>query len=217
MKLKISLFITSFMPLWFSVIFINAWAIFSYLLIRMKGSFNFKLFTWNNFLELYSKKWLEISFSILLIILFLYSARFLYLFLQKNEKSINNPTGIIKKVNRAHNLGSDFLLAYVLPMIAFDFGSLKDVILFSLIFITLGFLCIRNENLYTNIYLEFLGYQMFYADFNKGILEEKRFLKENILFLSKKDLRLEISREISYYEVNNFIYINLSVEDKSNE
>lgn len=217
MELKISLFITSFMPLWISILFVNGWSVISYVLVRVKYNFNLKLLTFNNFYKLYSEKWLEISFSIILLISFLISAKFLYSFLKEKEKSINNPVGMIHKAARAHNLGSDFLLAYILPMIAFDFGSLKDVILFSIIFITLGFLCIRNENIYTNIFLEFLGYQMFYVDFNKEISGTKNTLKEGILFLSKKDLRLEIGRTVTYYEINNFIYINLIEGDRSNE
>lgn len=209
MELKISLFITSFMPLWISILFVNGWSVISYISTKVKGNFNFKLLTLSNFFKLCSEKWLEISFSIILIVLFLVSAIILYFFLKGKEMSINNPIGIIKKATRAHNLGSDFLLAYILPMIAFDFGNLRDVILFSIIFITLGFLCIRNENIYTNIFLESLGYQMFYVDFNNEISGDKRTLKEGVLFLSKKDLRMEIGRTVTYYEINNFIYINL--------
>ncbi|MGL5983233.1 MAG: hypothetical protein ACRCZR_07890 [Cetobacterium sp.] len=217
MELKISLFITSFLPLWISIIFVNSWNVLSYALPKVNGNFNLKLLTFGKFSKLYFENWLEISFSMILLILFLVPAIFIYLFLKDKEKSYNNPIGIIKKATRAHNLGSDFLLAYILPMIAFDFGNLKDVILFSIIFITLGFLCIRNENIYTNIFLEFLGYQMFYVDFNKDILEDKKTLKKEILFLSKNDLRMEIGSGISYYEITNFIYINLVEGDSKNE
>lgn len=208
MKLKISLFITSFMPLWFSIIFINTWSVGTYIFIKTKGKFSLNLINYANLKKLYLEKYLEISFSIILIVIFLISAIFLLLFLYRNKKSCNNPVGKIKKASRAHNLGSDFLLAYILPMIAFNFGNLKDVILFCIIFIILGFLCIRNENIYTNIYLEFLGYQMFYVDFYKEISEKENTFKRDVLFLSKNDLRLEIDRTIVFYEVNNFIYIN---------
>ncbi|MGX6592848.1 hypothetical protein [Cetobacterium ceti] len=208
MELKIALFITSFLPLWISIIFVNIWSIIQYIFFKTKGNFNCNLFNLKNFMILFSSQWLEISFSIILLILFLISARYLYCFFYRNKKSINKPVGIIKKVSRAYNLGSDYLLAYILPMIAFNFSSLKDVILFCIIFIILGFLCIRNENIYTNIYLEFLGYQMFFVNINKNITEDNINLKEGILFLSKNDLRLEINQTIEYYEITNYIYIN---------
>lgn len=163
----------------------------------------------NNFLKLFSEKWLEISFSILILFLFIASARILYKFIKKNSERENNSNGQIKKVTRAFNLSSDFLLAYILPMIAFNFGNLRDVILFITLFLTLSFLCIRNENIYTNLFLEFLGYQMFYVDLKEDINDEKSIVRENILFLSKEDLRLRINGEITYYQINNFIYINL--------
>ena len=94
-------------------------------------------------------------------------------------------------------------------MVAFDFSNLKDVILFVTLFLTLAFLCIRNQNIYTNLFLEFLGYQMFYIDLKEDINDESSIVRENILFLSKEDLRLRINGEITYYQINNFIYINL--------
>lgn len=46
-----------------------------------------------------------------------------------------------------HKLASEFLLAYILPMIAFDFGDMNELILFLIYFSVLVFLCIRNNNM----------------------------------------------------------------------
>lgn len=209
LKLKVALFITSFFPLWVSIFFINFWSVIIFVLPKLKNRISLEMITWNNFLELFCEKWLEISFSILILFLFIYSAIILNNFIKRNSKSTNNSNGQIKKVTRAFNLSSDFLLAYILPMVAFDFSNLKDVILFVTLFLTLAFLCIRNENIYTNLFLEFLGYQMFYIDLKEDINDESSIVRENILFLSKEDLRLRINGEITYYQINNFIYINL--------
>lgn len=209
LKLKIALFITSFFPLWVSIFFINFWSVITFVLPKLKNRISLEMITWNNFLEFFCEKWLEISFSILILFLFIYSAIILNNFIKRNSKSTNNSNGQIKKVTRAFNLSSDFLLAYILPMVAFDFSNLKDVILFVTLFLTLAFLCIRNENIYTNLFLEFLGYQMFYIDLKEDINDESSIVRENILFLSKEDLRLRINGEITYYQINNFIYINL--------
>lgn len=209
LKLKVALFITSFFPLWVSIFFINLWSVIKFSLPKLKNRVSLKMITWNNFLELFCEKWLEISFSILILFLFIYSAIILNNFIKRNSKSTNNSNGQIKKVTRAFNLSSDFLLAYILPMVAFNFSNLRDVILFVTLFLTLAFLCIRNENIYTNLFLEFLGYQMFYVDLKEDINDESSIVRENILFLSKEDLRLRINGEITYYQINNFIYINL--------
>lgn len=209
LKLKVALFITSFFPLWVSIFFINLWSVIKFSLPKLKNRVSLKMITWNNFLELFCEKWLEISFSILILFLFIYSAIILNNFIKRNSKSTNNSNGQIKKVIRAFNLSSDFLLAYILPMVAFNFSNLRDVILFVTLFLTLAFLCIRNENIYTNLFLEFLGYQMFYIDLKEDINDESSIVRENILFLSKEDLRLRINGEITYYQINNFIYINL--------
>ena len=83
----------------------------------------------------------------------------------KDKCSNNEPPRIkVKRAIRANKLSSEFLLAYILPMIAFDFTELKSVVLFAIYFVMLAFLCIRNSNVYTNIWLEFKGYKMFSCD-----------------------------------------------------
>lgn len=69
LKLKIALFITSFFPLWVSIIFINAWSIGECILEKLKNKSLLKSINWDNFIKLYCEKWLEISFSILILFL----------------------------------------------------------------------------------------------------------------------------------------------------
>ncbi len=210
LELKIALFVTSFFPLWISIFFINLWSITIFVLPKLKNKPLLEIIIWGNFKKLFFQKWLEIIFSLVILLLFIWSAVFLYNFIKKNSKTNNNSKGQIKKVIRAFNLSSDFLLAYILPMIAFDFGNLKDVVLFTTIFLTLAFLCIRNENIYTNLFLEFLGYQMFYVDLKEDINDENSIIRENILFLSKEDLRLRLNGEVTYYQITDFIYIDFN-------
>ena len=74
LKLKVALFITSFFPLWVSIFFINFWSVITFVLPKLKNRISLEMITWNNFLELFCEKWLEISFSILILFLFIYSA-----------------------------------------------------------------------------------------------------------------------------------------------
>ena len=78
---------------------------------------------------------------------------------EKLTESKRRPKGIIEKATKANKLSSEFLLAYILPMIAFDFGNLKYLALFVIYFTVLAFLCIRNNNIYTNVLLEVKGYR----------------------------------------------------------
>lgn len=115
----------------------------------------------------------------------------------------------IKKAIRAKELSSEFLLAYILPMIAFDFTKLKSVVLFVIYFSTLAFLCIRNNNVYTNIWFEFKGYKMYLCD-----LEAKKmgqiYPYTECLVISTNNLVTEIDNDIRCWDFDNYIYIDLN-------
>ncbi len=52
--------------------------------------------------------------------------------LTKDKKHL--PKGKIEKETKANKLSSEFLLAYILPMIAFDFGNTQNLVLFIICF-----------------------------------------------------------------------------------
>ncbi len=127
----------------------------------------------------------------------------------KEKKSNNYPPRIkIRKAIRVNKLSSEFLLAYILPMIAFDFTKLKSVVLFVIYFGILAFLCIRNSNVYTNIWLEFKGYRMYLCDLQADIMDRPHIYKE-CLVISKNNLTVKIENDIKYWDFDNYIYIDL--------
>lgn len=127
----------------------------------------------------------------------------------RDKKRNNIPHKVkIKKALRANKLSSEFLLAYILPMIAFDFAEFKSVVLFIIYFGMLAFLCIRNSNVYTNIWLEIKGYRMYLCDLEANIMDRPHIYEE-CLVISKNNLTIKIENDIECWDFDNYIYIDL--------
>ena len=124
------------------------------------------------------------------------------------ENVSNREEGRILRAKRANKLTAEFLLVYILPMIAFDFGSLDSIILFLIYFVVLSFLCVRNSNVYTNIFLEFKGYKMYECDIECGIMD-KKYVYTDCLVISKSNLTQPLPRKIQYFDFENYIYIDI--------
>jgi hypothetical protein len=72
--------------------------------------------------------------------------------------------------HKSTTLVTDFLLTYIMPLIAFDFTSLRDIILFSIYFLLIAFLNIRNGNVYTNVLFEFMSFRVYVCDIERTLL-----------------------------------------------
>lgn len=94
-------------------------------------------------------------------------------------------------------------------MIAFNFGDMQNITLFLIYFAVLAYLCIRNNNIYTNIFLEFKGYKMYTCDLECFILEEKHTYHDSLI-ISKDDLTQEEGNSVTYWDFDNYIYITTS-------
>jgi hypothetical protein len=132
-KFKWDMFVTSFIPLWVSIIIFDVWDIVYNAITEFPkdGKLVGRLlcFAKNNIIPFAS---VIIIFTVVII-----SIHGISRFLKERECSKQNPTGTILKVQKANKLSTEFLLAYILPLIAFDFGALKDVVLFLTYFLYL--------------------------------------------------------------------------------
>ena len=132
----------------------------------------------------------------------------------KTRQKVKNNYAVIKGAKKESRLTTEYLLSYILPLIAFDFGSLRDVILFLIFFAVLAILCIKNNNLYTNFYLEIWHYKIYTCDIGISIMDkENEYL--NCFVLSKEDLTQNIGETLNVWEFENqhsYIIIN---EEKS--
>lgn len=151
------MFITSFIPLWVSIIIFDIWDILCYYFTKFSGEG--KIF--EKLISFMRNNIIQMSSIIVIVIVVLSSVYGVNKFLKCKDDSQQKSTGRIIKSKKDNKLSSEFLLAYILPLIAFEFNDLKDIVLFLVYFAILAFLCIRNNNIYTNIMLEFKKYRIY--------------------------------------------------------
>jgi hypothetical protein len=211
-KFKWDMFVTSFIPLWISIIIFDTWDIVYNVITAFpkEGKLIDRLFCFakNNVIPFTS--------IIIIFVVVMVSVRGISSFLKERECSKQNPSGTIKKVKKANKLSSEFLLAYILPLIAFDFSNLKSIALFVVYFAILAFLCIRNNNIYTNIFLEFKRYRIYLCDIERPMPGDKTTIYYDSLIISKDDLTLLEDKSIKYWDCDNYIYIHIK-ENIDNE
>ena len=206
-KFRWDMFVTSFLPLWLSVIVFDIWGIVGNS-INIWDKNNKYI---NNIANCLYNNCIEIVVTITVLLMALISIVGVNDFLKQCKTKKNHPIGIIKRATKANKLSSEFLLAYILPMIAFNFGKLQDVILFLIYFSVLAYLCIRNNNIYTNILLEFKGYKMYNCDIECSVLEKAEIYHDSLI-ISKEDLTQMEGNKILYWDFENNIYITIDKE-----
>lgn len=180
---KVSMFFTSFIPLWITIIFKDVLSI---------CSGEKYLFTeWMTIIVL-------MIFSVLSIII-----------VQKAIKDVKNNSGSsdyeILSAEQINGITSEFLLAYVLPLFAFDFTTWIGVVEFLVYFLVLLFLCVRNNNVYANLFLEFKGYRFFDCEMQLVVEPNTKPMKMTIL--SKKPLESKIGHVITVKVLNKPFYL----------
>jgi hypothetical protein len=129
----------------------------------------------------------------------------------KRKRNPNESSGFGKIVSaqKSATIVTDFLLAYILPMIAFDFAEIRDAILFVIYFALIAFLNIRNGNVYTNILFEFMGFRVYLCDIERNVAGKKHTYT-GCTIISKENLIGMIGQEFSFFDFDNHIYINLN-------
>lgn len=211
-KFKWDMFVTSFIPLWISIIIFDIWDLVDYAITayQKKGNSLEKLlsFACSNLIQIIS--------IIVIIIVVTFSIHGINKFLKDRENSQRNPIGTILKAKKANELSSEFLLAYILPLIAFDFSDLKSIALFLTYFVILAFLCIRNNNMYTNIMLEFKKYRIYSCDIQRLAPGNQTIIYYDSLMISKEDLTSLKNKKVKYWDCDNYIYIHIK-ENNDNE
>lgn len=210
------MFFTSFLPLWVSIIVSDIWTIIIVGCKYVKGleTITFTMQTMGNVLiKFVGSVPIEVV-SILVLLLHIWvSIHSINKEIRAQENSSNKEEGIVIRTKRANKLTAEFLLAYILPMIAFDFGSLDSITLFLIYFVVLSFLCVGNDNIYTNIFLEFKGYKMYECDIECGVLN-KKYVYTDCLIISKSNLIQPLPRRIQYFDFENYIYIDIGGTDE---
>lgn len=208
-KFRWDMFITSFLPLWVSIIIIDIWNAAK----KLVDLWNANNTPCQNVFYGLNASLIEILSIVVILIGIAISILGINSFLRERNCAQNNSKVKIIKATRANKLSAEFLLAYILPMIAFDFSNLQNIVLFLVYFSVLAFLCIRNNNIYTNIFLEFKGYKMYYCDVSSPIINTDHIYRE-CLVISKKNLCQEEENNITCWDFDNYIYIIIDEESR---
>ncbi len=210
-KFKWDMFVTSFIPLWISIIIFDLWDIVEHAIVIFAK--DEKLI--NKLLSCALDNIIQLVSIAVIFIMVAISIHGINKFLCKRESSKQNLPGTILKAKKANKLSSEFLLAYILPLIAFDFSNLKSIALFLTYFVILAFLCIRNNNIYTNILLEFKKYRIYSCDIERPVPGNKRVIYYDSLIISKDDLTSLENKQIKHWDCDNYIYIH--IKENNNE
>ena len=191
-----NMLVTSFIPLWVSVLFLLAWDVLP--------------FSYSSFACLFKAKGSVLILAAIIMSIAVVSIiaviRFIVLKRKPNESS---GTGKIIAARKSSTLVTDFLLTYIMPLIAFDFTSIRDIVLFFVYFALIAFLNIRNGNVYTNILFEFMGYRVYVCDIERNVAGRMHEYKDCTV-ISRKSLTGRIEQDFTFYDFDNDIYIDLS-------
>ncbi len=171
-----SLFITSLLPLWISVLFIE---------IKSIVENNSNIFT-----ELFAITAIVLSNIIAVIIVLVWANR--------TEKT-STEDWVIEGVKEEKAISAEYLLSYILPLFAFDFTRWDSVMLFLNYFLTLLFICVRHNHLSTNILLDIMGYTTYSCVLKKEDSENS----VNKMVISRANLTIYKERLIQVKNINN--------------
>lgn len=178
---KIAMFITSFLPLWLTILFIEILSI-------CKNDKNLLI---------------EYTVVCLILVIFFLSLGVIVFTLRKISNNWFH-TYKIEESNLEAGVTSEFLLSYILPLVAFDFTTWDSVAQFMLYFFILSFLCIRNNNVYANLLFELKGYRFYSCELKWA--SELSTSTIPALVISKEDLRAKKGQNIKLARLNQPFY-----------
>lgn len=184
---KLAMFITSFIPLWITIIFINILSI-----VRN----NTNLYT-------------EYIVIILIIIGNLISTVVILRSMASIQPSKYN-SYIVIEAKQEKGITSEFLLSYVLPLFAFDFTQWDGVIQFLIYFIVLAFLCVRNNNVYANLIFEIKRYKFYECELQWK--SEPNSDPIQVMVISKSNLWSQKGNTIKIASLNKPFYLMKDLE-----
>jgi hypothetical protein len=130
----------------------------------------------------------------LLIIGMIFYSRFKY----KLDGSKKTPFEI-KKIENQNYEHLTFLTTYIIPLICFNFDSLRYIIVLFLLLIIIGTIYVRTNMFYANPSLALLGYHIYKAD---GTFRTEE--RPDIILISRE--KLSTGMKVSYKRLDEKIY-----------
>lgn len=175
-----SLFYLSFTPLWISVLYgalRRCWI---------------------------ASEWLELEKITIIIVLSIFVLSGMVLFIEFRKSKSGATTQTIKEANEEKTITAEFLLAYILPLFAFDFSTVDGIVNFLIFFSIFGFLCITHNYFSVNIVLELFGYRLY-----KCKLVNDDGIEVKTTIVSRRKLARCVGEEIHLKSLNNDIKLDV--------
>lgn len=105
----------------------------------------------------------------------------------------------IKKIQGINYEHLTFLATYVVPLISFDFGSTRQMIVLALLLIVMGIIYIKTDLFYANPSLALLGFHIYQADGNFKLGD-----REGMILICRG--RLAQGEKVEYIKLDERIY-----------
>jgi len=146
---------------------------------------------WHDFL---GENYIPIISTILLIYCFIAYKRF--------DFDLKGAVDIPFKITKIEGINYEhltFLATYVVPLISFDFGSGRQMIVLALLLIVMGVIYIKTDLFYANPSLALMGFHIYRADgdFKTG-------LREGVILICRS--KLVKGQKVSYIKLDDRIY-----------
>ncbi len=130
---------------------------------------------------------------------------FFSMIIQKKEFGIRDGVSdkyIILGAEECKTMTTDYLIANVIPLIAFDFAQWYEVLKFIIIFLVIGCLCITHNIFNVNILMALMKYKQYDCRLvNEDNIEISRRV------ISKNALTMKKGNWISVRQINNEYYL----------
>ena len=105
----------------------------------------------------------------------------------------------IRKIESINYEHLTFLATYVVPLISFDFGSLRQMLVLGLLLVVMGAIYIKTDLFYANPSLALLGFHIYRASGNF-----KNGNREDLVIICKG--RLNVGEKVGYIKLDERIY-----------
>ena len=174
---SICLLFSSFSPLWVAVLFID-----------IKSIVERRPFVVTEYLSI-----------VIIGLLFLISVKKLSSVINSTKRNKREAQAFtLNAIKKQKSVTAEFVLSYIVPLIAFDFTQWDGVVLFGIFFLLLAFLCAKHSYFSVNVLLELFGYRFYSCELinSNGITIEKN-IKNNHSLVEKK------GEDIYLFDINN--------------
>ena len=115
---------------------------------------------------------------------------------------LNGATDIPFAISKIEDINYEhltFLATYVVPLISFDFGSGRQMMVLGLLLVVMGVIYIKTDLFYANPSLALLGFRIYRANGNFKMGE-----REGIILISRG--KLAVGTKVSYIKLDERIY-----------